>query len=301
LEEIVKRVKIGEKIALLALCVSLLVPLAALAQETEEEKELGWFSVTDLSLVVTDGNSSTETFGLKNRLRREWSNARYTFRIDAVRSNTADDPIAILRDPELPDYDIVTFDKTLDVENYFVENRYDRAITERFFWNAGLTWDRNKDAGIESRWIGFAGVGNIWWDREDLRFNTSYGLSYTSREEEGENPDKDDTFPGLRFNWEYENQWGKVTTFENNWTYNYNFSNSTDWNSDMTSSIRVDINSLLALRVSLRWLYNNLPALQDLDVFLEDDDGNLFGLPIVVQEPKEKLDTIFSTSLVIKF
>jgi len=144
-------------------------------------------------------------------------------------------------------------------------------------------------------------VGNIWWDRDDLKFNTSYGLSYTSREEEDETPDKDDTFPGFRFNWEYENQWGKVTTFENDWTFNYNFSNSTDWNSDMTSSIVVEMNSRLAMRVSLQWLYNNLPALQDLDVFIRDDNGNLIGLPVVVQEPKEKLDTIFRTSLVIRF
>jgi len=285
----------------LALFLCLLAPLTGQAQETEEEKELGWSNITDLSLVLTDGNSSTETFGFKNRLRREWTRARYTFRVDAVRSNTADAPIAVIRDPELLDYDIITFDKTLDVENYFVENRYDRSITERFFWNVGLTWDRNKDAGIESRWIGFAGVGNIWWDRDDLKFNTSYGLSYTSREEEDETPDKDDTFPGFRFNWEYENQWGKVTTFENDWTFNYNFSNSTDWNSDMTSSIVVEMNSRLAMRVSLQWLYNNLPALQDLDVFIRDDNGNLIGLPVVVQEPKEKLDTIFRTSLVIRF
>lgn len=293
--------ELQRRTALLALCLCLLVPAATLAEEESEEDRLGWSNVTDLSLVITDGNSSTETFGFKNRLRRNWARARYTFRIDSVRSNTADDPIAVLRERDQPDYDIITFDKTLDVENYFVENRYDRDITERFFWNAGLTWDRNKDAGIESRWIGFAGVGNIWWDREDLRFNTSYGLSYTSREEEDETPDKDDIYPGFRFNWEYENQWGKVTVFENDWTYNYNFSNSTDWNLDMTSSIVVAMNSRLALRVSLRWLYNNLPALQDLDVFIRDDNGNLLGLPIVVKEPKEKLDTIFSTSLVIRF
>jgi hypothetical protein len=269
--------------------------------QDEEEQELGWSNETDLSLVLTDGNSSTETLGFKNRLRRVWSKARYTFRVDAVRSNTADDPIAVVEDENRPeDYQVVTFDKTLDVENYLVENRYDRSITERFFWNAGLTWDRNKDAGILSRWIGFAGVGNIWWDREDLRFNTSYGLSYTLREEEDETPDKDDTFPGFRFNWEYENKWGKVTTFENDWVYNYNFSNSTDWNTDMISSIRVDMSERVALRVSLRWIYNNLPANQDLDVFFRDPDGNLIGLPIVVPEPKEKLDTIFSTSLVIK-
>lgn len=286
---------------LLALSVCLLAPLAGLAQETEEEGELGWSNVTDLSLVITDGNSSTETFGLKNRLRRDWERAQYTFRIDAVRSNTADDPIALLRDPDLPEYDVITFDKSLDVENYFVENRYDRSITERFFWNAGLTWDRNKDAGIESRWIGYAGVGHIWWDREDLKFNTSYGLSYTSRQEEDETPDKDDTFAGFRFNWQYENQWGKVTTFENDWTTNYSFSNSTDWSSDMTSSIVVAMNSRLALRVSLQWLYNNLPANQDLDVFAVDNEGNLQLKPFKVQEPKDKLDTIFRTSLVIRF
>lgn len=287
-------------IAPLLLCGFVLLVTPSWAQD-EEEPKLGWTNETDLSLVITEGNSSTETLGFKNRLRRNWKKARYTFRLDAVRSNTADDPIAVVSDPDSTDYEIVAFDKTLDVETYLVENRYDRSITERFFWHAGLTWDRNKDAGILSRWIGFAGVGNVWWDREDLIFNTSYGLSYTLREEEDETPDKDDTFPGFRFNWEYENKWGKVTTFENDWVYNYNFSNSTDWNADMISSIRVDMSERLALRVSLRWIYNNLPANQDLDVFFRDPNGNLIGLPIVVQEPKEKLDTIFSTSLVIRF
>lgn len=294
-----KKRDISSLAAFLALCLAVLVPTIVDAQE-EEEKVLGWSNVTDLSLVVTDGNSSTETFGFKNRLRRDWARARYTFRVDAVRSNTADDPIAVVNENSDKGYDIVTFDKTLDVENYFVENRYDRSISERFFWNVGLTWDRNKDAGIDSRWIGFAGVGNIWWDREDLRFNTSYGLSYTSREEEDETPDKDDTFPGFRFNWEYVNKWGKVTTFENDWTYNYNFSNSTDWNSDMVSSILVDINTRVAMRVSLQWLFNNLPANQDLDLFRIDQEGNQI-VAGSVEEPKEKLDTIFRTSLVIKF
>ena len=285
---------------LMILGLLILTPMSLLAQD-EDEEALGWSNETDLSLVVTEGNSSTDTFGFKNLLRRNWKKARYTFRIDAVRSNTADDPIAVINPGQGPeDYEIVTFDKSPDVENYFVENRYDRSITEKFFWNAGLTWDRNKDAGILSRWIFFAGVGNIWWDRDDLKFNTSYGLSYTSREEEDEDPEKDDTFPGFRFNWEYENKWGKVTTFTNDWVVNYNFSNSTDWNTDMISAITMDINTRLAFRVSLRWIYNNLPALEDIDLFLRTPEGDLIGLPETVQEPKEKLDTIFRTSLVVK-
>ena len=291
---------IDKKWTIALLCV--ILTAGEVAAQDEEEEELGWSNVTDLSLVVTEGNSSTETLGFKNKLRRNWTGARYTFRIDAVRSNTADDPIAVIPDLDRPEeYEVVTFDKTPDVEKYVVENRYDRSITERLFWNVGLRWDRNKDAGIDSRWVGFAGLGNIWWDREDLRFNTSYGLSYTDRTETDPDPTKEDSFFGFRFNWEYENQWGRVTTFENDWTFNTNFSDSADWNSDMTSSILVAMNSRLALRVSLQWLFENRPALEDLDVFLRDENGNLIGLPITVSEPKEKLDTIFSTSLVIKF
>ena len=288
------------RIISLALLLMLLVPFVSRAQD-EEETELGWFNATDLSLVITEGNSSTESFGLKNKFRYLWTKARYTFTIDAVRSNTANDPIAVVNDDSDTGYDVVEFEKTLDVERYYVENRYDRSISERFFWHVGLTWDRNNDAGILSRWIGFAGVGNTWWDREDLRFITSYGLSYTNREEVNETPGKDETFPGFRFNWEYRNQWGKITTFENDWTFNTNFSNSTDWNSDMTTAIVVAMNSRLALRVSLQWLYNNLPAMHDIDLFIRTPDGDLIGLPETVSEPKEKLDTTFRTSLVIKF
>ena len=90
-----------------------------------------------------------------------------------------------------------------------IENRYDRNISERFFWNAGVSWERNKNAGILNRYIGFAGVGNRWWSREDLKFSTTYGLSYTDREDEVQDPLKDDTFVGFRFGWEYLNQWGQ--------------------------------------------------------------------------------------------
>ena len=287
-------------LSILVLVVALSGPI--LAQEEEKEVELGMSNSTELSYVLTEGNSDTDALGFKNRFRYSWPRARYTFRVEATRTNTTDDRIAVVRDDLPLGYEIIEFSKEPDVEKYLVENRYDRQITERFFWNVGLTWDRNLDAGIVSRWIGFAGVGNIWWDREDLKFNTSYGLSYTDREEEDVDPTKEETFPGYRFDWEYLNKWGKNTTFENRWTFNGNFSDSTDWNSDMTSSISVAINSRLALRVSLQWLYNNRPALENLDLFVETPEGDLIQIPDgVVQDPKQKLDTIFNTSLVINF
>ena len=62
----------------------------------------------------------------------------------------------------------------------------------------------------------------------------------------------------------------------------------------MTNSIAVGINSRLALKVSLQWLYNNFPALEEIDLLGAEEGAT-------VMARKEKLDTIFSTSLVISF
>lgn len=292
-------------IAVLALLVSLSAgpgaPLSAQEEEESEEDKIGWANVTDLSLVVTEGNANTETFGFKNVLRRNWQKSRYTLTLEAVRSNTADDIFAVTENPDnTDDVFVVKPAKTLDVERYLIENRFSRKISETVFWDVGASWDRNKDAGIINRYVGWAGFGKVWWDREDLAFDTSLGLSYTDRQEDIEDPEKDDSFAGLRFGWDYLNKWGKITTFTNVWNINANISQFSDWSSIMTSAISVSLNSRIALRVSLQWLYNNMPALEEIDVFFFTPDGDevLVGSTL---NRKEKLDTTFATSIVINF
>jgi hypothetical protein len=268
----------------------------AVAQEGEEEEEIGWFNSTELSLVVTDGNSSTETFGFQNTLRREWSRARYTLRLDGVRSNAADDRFALVDPDASGGFRVIEPPTEPDVERYLIENRYEREITERFFWNVGLSWDRNLDAGILNRYQAYVGVGNIWWDRKDLKFNTSYGVSYTDREEESPDPAKDDRFGGFRFNWHYLNKFGANTTYENDWSFNTNFKDTSDYFTEMVNSIAVAINTRVALKVSLQWVYSNEPALEEIDLL--DETGDLVG---EVSVRKERLDTIFRTALVVNF
>ncbi len=45
--------------------------------------------------------------------------------------------------------------------------------------------DKDDDAGIESRFVGYAGVGNVWLDREGLRFTTDrmIGTRFTTLRE----------------------------------------------------------------------------------------------------------------------
>jgi hypothetical protein len=166
----------------------------------------------------------------------------------------------------------------------------------------------------------YSGLGHVWWDREDLKFQTSYSLSWTGRDEQPPDPDKDEEFPGFRYSWTYENQWGKVVRFHNEWTFNANLSDLSDYSSNMTSSIRIPMTDRLSLRVSLHWLYNNIPALDDFDLVgravLVDPDGipgngdeyfqtvDSGGVEIDLGtqvERREKLDTVWTTSLGISF
>jgi hypothetical protein len=51
----------------------------------------GWSNSTDLSLVLTAGNSTTRTWGFSEELRHVWTNARFQFEANVVRSDTPDD------------------------------------------------------------------------------------------------------------------------------------------------------------------------------------------------------------------
>ena len=66
----------------------------------------------------------------------------------------------------------------------------------------------------------YAGVGNAWVDSARRRFATSYGISYTDREEEKPDPEKDRRFAGIRLGWDYKEQFNKGTTFDNKFASN---------------------------------------------------------------------------------
>src|SRR5262245_37092007 len=56
-----------------------------------EPPKLGWSNSTDFSLVLTAGNSAAQTWGLSDKLRHVWKDARFEFEANVVRSDTSDD------------------------------------------------------------------------------------------------------------------------------------------------------------------------------------------------------------------
>jgi hypothetical protein len=301
--------------------------------QPEEGPKLGWFSSTELTVGITEGNSNTDSLGIKGTVGRTWEHSEFRLKLDAAETNTPDDRFRVIDagvtwlPGETPPLDVPTTlvepPKEPDVEKYFIEPRFERNFSKKQTWNAGASWDRNIDAGILNRYIAFGGVGHSWFDREDLEFRTNYGLSYTDREEDQPDPEKDETFAGLRLGWYYLNKFGKVTTFENEFTGNMSLVDTSDFSLDMTTSLDVAMAKHLSLKVSLQWLFNSEPALEDIDrvvfVQLHDPDGtpgsgdeffesvppgtpNSAKIEIdEVSERKKQLDTSFRTALVLRF
>ena len=96
---------------------------------------------------------------------------------------------------------------------------------------------------------------------------TSYGVSYTDREEEKPDPERDRRFGGARAGWDYTEHLNPATTFDSELGANVNFADAFDYSFNTLNALTVSINSRVSIKVSLQWLFENEPALEsDLDV-----------------------------------
>jgi len=274
----------------------------ARAQDKKEEKKLGWSDQGELGYVATSGNSESSTFGLKNTLARDWERARFELKLAAVRVDTTTRTVTAVGTPTDFSKEVDTNTETT-AENYFASSRYDKNITERFFWFGGAGWDRNRFSGIDNRYTVFGGVGNIWSDTEKVKWRTDYSLTATKEEDVVEPPNFDDTFAGARLSSSLKYAFSSTGSYTNDTIVEDNLDHSTDWRVNMNNSVQLAMATHLALKVSLQWLYDHQPALVNAALF--DATGapvlDATGAQVQVPVEAETLDTIFTTALVIKY
>jgi len=303
--------------------------VAGAADETEEKPPGPWTTATELSLVMTDGNSSVQSFGFKGTLQYKTKQGRSRLRIDSLRSDTSDDPYLLVESGLTfqPGEPLSGYETTAvrpgsepDVYRFFAEGRYEGNLPKNRTWNAGASWDRNEDAGILSRTIVFGGLGHAWCDHEDRVFRTNYGLSYTDRVEDIDDPEKDPRFLGARLSWDFMDKWGKATKYDNDLTFNVALADLQDYNVDLVQGLSVSMSQHLSLKISLQWTYAGEPALEEVDVIVRarliDPDGiagngdeyfetlESGGTEITIGTDylrKKQLDTTFRTSLQFEF
>jgi putative salt-induced outer membrane protein YdiY len=260
-----------------------------------EEAETGWFDAAELSFVATAGNSDAVTLGFSNLLRRVWSAAELAIELGAVRSQSRDDRFGI---GTVDDFRIVEPESTVDTERYFGKIKYSRTVSSRFFWFGSVDAERNVPANIEHRYTTTGGLGTVWIDSDRVTLRTSYGVNYTTEKltVTGTND-----FSGFRLGMSYENELVAGTTYTSDLTFDDNFEDLEDHRTDFLNAVTVNMTDELALKVSLRLLYRNLPALEQIDVFDGDPASGAATIVGNAETEKDELDTSFSTSLVVTF
>ena len=270
------------------------------AQETPKTPEKGWKDTAEFSYVVTSGNSETQTLGFKDKLWRRWERSAFELSLGGVRAESTTTTEIFATGTE-NNFDISERRETdVTAENYYLNGRYDRKITDRFFWFGGAGWDRNRPAGINNRYAGAGGVGNIWVDRETVKFRTDYSITYTKQENVVEDPGFDDTFTGARISYAYVHKFGKATIYTSDLALDDNLEETPDYRANMINAVAVSMSSRLALKVSLQWLFDNRPSFREVDLLTAPpgQGGVLIG---TVLDELDKLDTIFTSSLMVNF
>ena len=271
-------------------------PVGMLGQDEQDEEELSWLYNAELNLLFLGGNSSAQTFGLGGEIKREWGTSEFSVRAGTLRTKTG----KTIR-TAIGSADSFTLDESsttrVTAENYFLTSRYDRSVSDKFFVYGGAGWERNTFAGFDSRFTLVGGVGNTWAEDSLLRFKTDVGFTFTSQKDVVDDPTIFGTFPGLRVSWDLERQLTTTTALSSVLIVDESLRDTKDLRADFTNALTVDISGGLALKTSLRLLFDNQPSVGD--VPLEQPLGTPTGETVLV--PLNKMDTVFTVAFVASF
>ena len=284
----------------------LVIPTAVAAQEpaeaaAEEEPAPIWTDQADLGFLLTKGNSENVNLSVDNVLQGNWDKSTFNLRVGAYRQESNDITRFAVGTGQ-NDFVADEFkERSLDAFRLYLFSDYKRTISDRFFWQVGANWDKDDDAGIESRFVGYAGVGNVWVDSDRSSFSTSYALSYTSRTDEIEDPDNDGQFIGGRLAWNFMQKVLDSSEITNDMTFFMNFDQMKDNRFINTTALTTSMSSKLSIRLSAEFRYSNLPSLEEIDLY--DGDPSAAGSSLIgtVNARKEKLDSIFRATIVVNF
>jgi putative salt-induced outer membrane protein YdiY len=281
-----------------ALAVGLLALIAVRpAVLAGQEKKNGlfhpWAATAEVSYVVTGGNTATSALSLGTSFSRKWTNDTLLFKGYILKSNATTTTRTAQGTED--DFSVIEDRVTRQVaENYVLGGQYDRRISKRLAGQAGLSWDRNRFAGVDDRVIATTGFGYGWIEDPRTHVKTSAGLTYTVRQYVGQSAE---SFAGFRLTVAGDQKVLDSSAFATVFVFDDSLNQTSDWRFDWANSVTASISKSLALKVILRTLYANVPALQNLPLI--DPAGDPTGL--FVPYPLKKLDTFLTTSLVINF
>lgn len=274
--------------------------LSTLAPEDDPEEPLdGFYDTADLSIVITGGNSSSTSFGLRNLAEYYWPTSSLRLDIGGLMtdSRAREDRFAVGTGDG--DFTVVDGERQKTAENYFANLRFDQDLSERWYTFAIAGWSRNTFAGFDNRWQGALGLGWFAVDTDRTKLRLDLAGTYTS-EDPIVGPTND--FAGVRFGYDYVQHLSEKSNFYSTLVLDENLKNTDDLRADWYNAIEFSITELIFLKTSFRVLWRNDPLLEELPLFDTNGDPVLTpgGDQVTVPAQLDPVDTYFLTSLVLK-
>lgn len=276
--------------SLILMGVSTIFPAIIAAQEPDSLPR--WADKAELSFVLTSGNSESNSFGVRNTLTRKFHSSTLSLDAGGIRVESGTITRTAVGTGQANFTVSEQVDRETTAENYFAEVRYDHQLSDRTYVYGSGSWISNRFAGIDNRWTGAAGIGVKLVTSDRSTFNVDLGATVAS---EDRIIGGTETFGGLRLTWEYTRQVTETAEFLSQLVLDESLSDTEDLRAEFDNSIRVAINGVLALKTGLKILFDNQPALEEVDLF-NAPGGTMIG---TVLTPLNEVDTQVTVSLVV--
>ncbi len=256
----------------------------ALAQDAAPARP--WTNTAEFGFVMTTGNSETQNFKFSNKFVYKFP--RLDLEIDALALRAEQTTRTVTNDEGVL---VVSEVDETNAEAYGLGGRIRVPVNERFFWYTGLSWARNRFAGIDSRYVLGAGVGYVFFQNDRNKLRGEAGGEYVDETYIDGTIPPDANFAAARGFLGYELTLSETAKFTQELEVNQNLDESDDLRARSETAIVATLTRTLALKASYTVLFDNEPVVETIsapgfdDVFFEFDD----------------VDTILAMSLVINF
>lgn len=210
---------------------------------------------SELGIASANGNTRTQTFNAKQLNDYKWDNNLATFKLRYLNADA----------------------NGVETARYFMSGlRYENQVSSHFGIFLGETFEKDKFAGIDKRYITDLGGRYRFIESDMTKFFAELGYRYMHEER------LDDSFAfsnyGRAYS-EWEHKWNQSFSTKYWAEYLPNISDAKDWQFNTELSVNAVLTSIFSLKTGVLVRYDHAPA------------------PGI----KYKEDTLFTTALVAKF
>jgi putative salt-induced outer membrane protein YdiY len=205
-----------------------------------EEKKLK--NEAELSYVQIDGNTDVTTLSFKNQLDYQIAERlKSAWKLGVLYGESEGEQTA---------------------ESYMTELRTDYTLKKKFYLYAITGYLNDEFAGIENRYYGGLGTGYHILDGPKNFLSGELGLNYSKEEYIN---DTDQTFTEGRAFVLYEYAIGEHSRFSQGVEYLFDLTYNENYRLNSDTAVKVQINTILSLKVGYEVRYDNTPTPETLD------------------------------------